>query len=239
MSEVMRIWDAGAEVYDQIYANNVPYHRSHQAIVDLLPKRERLRVLDLGSGTGLLAQRIVQSVPSSSVTCLDFSAEMIAQARQRLASFSSRIRLACADIAHWNDDDPFDAVVSCNALVYKELDLPAIYARYGGLLRRGGLFLNATVVLVEQDSLAEAVTADLAPEDAGRHSSAVNAFAKGAGAKISHLGEGSLVSLLSIDEHVALLQQAGLVAGCPWRFVNQAVVAGLRPQEGQLPAAGR
>jgi hypothetical protein len=58
----------------------------------------------------------------------------------------------------------------------------------------------------------------------------VNAFAKGAGAKLSHLGEGSLVSLLSIDDHIALLEQAGLVAGCPWRFLTQAVVAGSRPE---------
>jgi len=230
MSEVKRIWDAGAELYDEIYANNVLYHRAHEAMVDLLPRREPLRVLDLGAGTGLLAERVLQEVPSSSVTCLEFSAQMAAQARKRLARFSSRISLVCADMNDWSGDGSFDAVVSCNALVYKELDLPAIYSRYGGMLRRGGLLLNATVVLAEQDDLAERVATELAPEDAARYSSAVNAFTSGVGAKLSHLGQGSLVSLLSIDDHVALLERAGLVAGCPWRFLTQAVVAGLRAE---------
>ena len=90
-TRVKEIWEAGAALYDRIYAGNVPYHRSHEVIVDLLPKGHPVRVLDLGAGTGLLAERILDALPDGVVTCLDFSPAMIAEARRRLARFGHRI----------------------------------------------------------------------------------------------------------------------------------------------------
>jgi hypothetical protein len=33
-SKVKEIWEQGAGLYDRVYAGNVPYHRSHEVIVD-------------------------------------------------------------------------------------------------------------------------------------------------------------------------------------------------------------
>ena len=143
---------------------------------------------------------------------------------------SSRVELVCTDLSTWSDDHPFDAVVSCNALVYHEIDIPAVYARYGGMLRPGGLLLNSTVAFTGQDRVVEVVAPRLSPEDAEQHSSEVIDFVRGAGERISHLGKGSLVSLLPTADHIALMDRAGLIGGCPWRFLSQVIVAGARPR---------
>ena len=88
-TRVKEIWEQGAALYDRIYAGNAPYHRSHEVIVDLLPKSRPIRILDLGAGTGLLAERILTVLPHSAVTCLDFSPAMIEESRKRLSDFGS------------------------------------------------------------------------------------------------------------------------------------------------------
>lgn len=92
MSDIMEIWNKGASVYDQILQDVLPYQRSHEAIIDFLPKTEEISILDLGAGTGLLSERILGSIPTSFVTCLDFSAKMMDECKHRLASFGSRAR---------------------------------------------------------------------------------------------------------------------------------------------------
>jgi len=52
--------------------------------------RPRARVLELGSGPGLLAQRVLERCPDlESYTLMDFSEPMLAVSRERLAAFSA------------------------------------------------------------------------------------------------------------------------------------------------------
>jgi tRNA (cmo5U34)-methyltransferase len=138
MSRVKEIWEAGAHLYDEIYAYNISYHRPHAVIVDLLPKKEPMSILDLGAGTGVLAERILKNLPGSSVTCLDFSPSMIEQCRNRLAGFGGRVQLVCADLVTWNPPGLYGAIVTCNAVVYTGMDLRECYRKYASVLRSGG-----------------------------------------------------------------------------------------------------
>ena len=85
MSEVRDLWDEGAPFHDEIYANNVPYHRTHEVLVDFLPKARPIHLLNLGAGTGTLARRILERRPESSVTCIAFSSKMGAECERKLA----------------------------------------------------------------------------------------------------------------------------------------------------------
>lgn len=226
MSRVRDIWEQGAEIYDEIYANNLPYHRSHAVVVDLLPKTKAITVIDLGAGTGLLASRILDSIPSSSVTCLDFSSRMIRKARERLDRFGDRVHFVCADLAAWPASQPYDAVVACNALVYKGMDLRLSYTRCAGLLRPGGLLINSTVIETGEAQMLSALGANLRTPEHGEPSPQVREFAATAGKQISHFGEGSLAFAIPVEEHVELIAAAGLRASCPWHYMTQAVIVG-------------
>ena len=56
-------------------------------------------ILELGSGPGFLARRILESLPEVDYTALDFSSAMHALARQHLGSLATRARFVVADFA--------------------------------------------------------------------------------------------------------------------------------------------
>ena len=57
-----------------------------------------LKVLELGSGPGMLAEQILRRCLSVRVyTLLDFSEPMLAVSREQLAEFAARLRLVRAD----------------------------------------------------------------------------------------------------------------------------------------------
>jgi len=239
MSQVRDIWDQGAEIYDEIYANNLPYHRSHSVMVDFLPKAKPIAVIDLGAGTGLLASRILDRIPSSSVTCLDFSSRMIRKARERLDRFGDRVDFVCADLPAWSGAHCYDAVVTCNALVYRETDLLLSYRRCAGLLRSGGLLINSTVVETSEAPMLSALGANLRTPEDGEASPQVREFAATTGKPISHFGQDSLAFAVPIEQHVELIRAAGLEASCPWRYMTQAVIAGQKSDEERNTTIGQ
>lgn len=239
-TQVRQIWQQGAALYDRIYAGNVPYHRSHEVIVDLLPKDRPIRVLDLGAGTGSLAMRILDSLPDSFVTCLDFSTAMIAESTRKLGRFGQRADFVCADIAEWPAPSEYDAVVACNALVYRGMDLGLVYKRCAAQLSGGGLFINSTVVECPPVVELSAVMSNFRMPRAADMPPEAYEFARTVGREIAHFGEDSLAFVMSADMHLELMRKAGLNASCPWHYVTQAVLLGQKTQtDANQPPAGR
>lgn len=79
------------------------------------------RVLELGSGPGLLALRVLDHCPDvTHYTLLDFSAPMLGMSRQRLQSHAERVSLAQTDFRQPNwltqVTPPFDFVLSHQAV---------------------------------------------------------------------------------------------------------------------------
>ena len=149
MSRVKELWEEQAEFYNEMHLGDITYHASQAVILDLLPKNRASSVPDLGASTGQLAERILQTIPRSSVTCLDFTSKMIEQCRSRLAGFGDRVTLACDNLMTWDPPAKYDAVVSCNALIDQELDLWQCYQKYAAVLQPQGLWINSTVVEID------------------------------------------------------------------------------------------
>jgi len=80
----------------------------------------RARVLELGSGPGFLAQRVLRECPSlGAYTLLDFSAPMLALCRERLAEFPAASFVhASFKTEDWPQraGGPFDCVLSMQAV---------------------------------------------------------------------------------------------------------------------------
>ncbi|MBI2815419.1 MAG: class I SAM-dependent methyltransferase [Acidobacteria bacterium] len=107
---------------------------------------EELSVLELGSGPGFLAQRILEVLPHAVYTALDYSPAMHELARQRLGSLSGGVRFVETNfkLPDWNLGMPtFDAVISMQSVheVRHKSRVPSLYARVRKLLHKGGLFL--------------------------------------------------------------------------------------------------
>jgi ubiquinone/menaquinone biosynthesis C-methylase UbiE len=109
--------------------------------------REPESFLDLGTGEGVLLAAMLQAYPRARGVALDFSPHMLEQARHRLASFGSRVRVVEADLQDpaWRNSMPgtFDAVISGFAIHHLPHERKrALYREIYKLLSGGGVFLN-------------------------------------------------------------------------------------------------
>lgn len=128
-----------------------PYEAFYGTAVDVVlrrPPRVRVgRILDLGAGTGLLSALVAAAVPDAEVVLLDASADMLAQAPERLGHEWGRCRAVVGEFPRDLPAGPFDAVVSALAVHHlPDPDKRALFAAVHDLLVPGGVFVNAEQV---------------------------------------------------------------------------------------------
>ena len=70
------------------------------------------RVLDIGTGTGLIALIMAQRFGGSVVDAIDIDADACKQARQNVADspFATRIHVWQSDLQHFDSPQPYDAI---------------------------------------------------------------------------------------------------------------------------------
>ncbi|WP_399894642.1 class I SAM-dependent methyltransferase [Streptomyces sp. BBFR51] len=106
------------------------------------------RVLDLACGTGSISDRLLRRLPGATTVCVDIDPALLAIARGHFAG-DERVTFAEADLTDpdWTDRLPhasYDAVVTATALHWLDTDsLRRLYGTLAGVVREGGVFLNA------------------------------------------------------------------------------------------------
>ena len=122
-------------------------------------------VVDLGTGTGFLLDKLLRRFPNCRAIAIDGSAQMMASAKSRLGELAARVEFVVADFrqpeAFGLAADSADAVVSAYALHHLNLEEKArVAASCRTVLKRNGWFLNADLVAAEDDFL-ERLTQDM------------------------------------------------------------------------------
>jgi L-threonylcarbamoyladenylate synthase len=111
------------------------------------------RILELGTGTGETARRLLERHPQAELVGIDESARMLAAARARLPA--ERVSLHVARLQDQLPGGPFDLVAS--ALCVHHLCGPEkqdLFHRLRGVLEPGGRFVLGDVVTVEDPAMA-------------------------------------------------------------------------------------
>ncbi|HVW19303.1 MAG TPA: class I SAM-dependent methyltransferase [Solirubrobacteraceae bacterium] len=228
-NEASQAFGAYAADYDEPRRRLVPvFDAFYGAVLDALRALPapggRLRVLDLGAGTGLLTGMVAQTFPAAEIVALDGSAEMLALARERLGDRAEYVVADLRDPDAVPAHPSYDAVVSALAIHHLEdADKRSLYARVLDALEPGGVFANAEQVLGETP---EATAADL--EWHRRE-----AIARGT-------GDEEWAAALERFEHdrcataaaqLAWLRELGFAdVSCPFRMRRFAVLVGSRPR---------
>lgn len=137
---VRRSFDAQAHEYDR---HAVVQKRVLDRLLRLLPSGITFgRILDIGSGTGALLQKLAALYPESRLTGVDMAFGM-GVAAQGKTSVNSRIKYVTADAEHLPfDESSFDLVLSTSTFQWLERLEPA-FGELKRVLRPGGRFCFA------------------------------------------------------------------------------------------------
>jgi cyclopropane fatty-acyl-phospholipid synthase-like methyltransferase len=152
---------AAAEAYDVAAPVIHPYYTAVQdQILDHLPfdSQEPFEVVDLGGGSGRLAERVLERFAGARVTVADQSEPFLALAERRLARFGPRVAIVHSRLQDWparscvspRRDDRVseklvhvDAIISTSAIHHLEpSEKRDLYARCYEALAPGGVFIN-------------------------------------------------------------------------------------------------
>ncbi len=176
-------------------------------------------VLDLGAGTGALAEIILERCEISVVELVDVDAEMLARAQIRLKRFGQRVRLRRQS---FRDPIPDCCAAAASLALHHVPDMATkekLYGRIHDALAPGGVLVNADVTMPEEGSER---TADYAAWAAHLVSCGIperRAY--------QHFDEWSDEdTYFPLEHELAAMTRVGFDAKCVWRQIPSTVLVG-------------
>ena len=207
------------DAYDATIRQFIPgYEEMLRAAAHELAPVASGRVLDLGGGTGALAEAILE-VGGGAVELIDIDGEMLAQAKTRLARFGPRALFVEASF--------LEALPRCHgaaaSLALHHVptldDKRALYRQIHEALEPGGVFVNADATMPAEPTAAEATWRAWADHMVAQGIDERRAF--------EHFEEWSEEdTYFPLEDELAAMAAAGFEAECVWREAGIAVVVG-------------
>ena len=176
-------------------------------------------VLDLGAGTGALAEAMLEHEGVGAVEAIDVDAEMLDRARIRLKRFGARARFRkCSFDAPLPECDAVAASLALHHVPTMERKR-ALYERIFGALRPGGVFVNADVTMSAEPAARKQCYRIWAAHLVSRGIEERRAY--------EHFDEWAAEdTYFPLDEELAALREAGFHAECAWRDRPNTLLAG-------------
>lgn len=130
-----------------------------------VPCQLSARVLDAGTGTGLIALMMAQRYPDAQVTAIDIDGEAVAQARENVAAspFARRIDIAQTAVQDMTGEGLFSAIVCNPPFFIGSLRCPdgrRSIARHADTLPFGELMAASARLLTEGGEVSVVIPAD-------------------------------------------------------------------------------
>ncbi|MDR0913256.1 MAG: class I SAM-dependent methyltransferase [Methanobrevibacter sp.] len=146
LKNVEKRFEELADEYDQEFIKLIPkYIESIDALINSIPFEEnaKIRVLDLGCGTGVITKHIKEIYENSIVTCIDLSEKMIEIAKKNLKEYKN-IDYLVGNFLDYDFKKGYDLVVSSLAIhhLVSDEDKKRLYKNIYEILNNNGVFYN-------------------------------------------------------------------------------------------------
>jgi tRNA (cmo5U34)-methyltransferase len=226
----MGLWHSEevAARWDSSLGRGLPTRAEQQQILLALLDPDEIAdgvVLDLGVGSGLVAEAILDALPRAGVLGVDSSQAMLELARERLERFGPRARLLQHDLAQVDTIDVpagrYPAAFSVQTLHHlTDAEKERATAWVARRLAPGGLW-----VIVDRVAVPEALFADWAAT--WRR---LGADTPGTYAEYRHELEQGGDRPALLEDQLRWMIEAGLTAACLHAYGNRAVLVGRKPR---------
>lgn len=149
--KVKEVYNKRAKKYDAIL-EKMRYHKTLKSILHSIPLNlnKGARILDIGCGTGLVTEVLMERYPESVIVGFDYSEEMLKLYKERFSKINAIIGdfNSSSNFLEFPSHKPielekdyFDLIISTGAVSEygnKDTSIPFIYT----LLKSGGTFIN-------------------------------------------------------------------------------------------------
>lgn len=205
--------------YPSLMQRLIPFYDAQRDLMlGLIPlgRNAPLRLLDLGCGPGLMAERVLMEFPCAQVTLFDLTQEMIEACRSRLGE-TARISYRVGDFRNDDFGNNYDVVLASLSLHHATLsERPILSERLFRCLAHGGRLITTEVIVDESPTIRE--------QQYEMWQQFMNAQGENGGEWYrKHAAKDHPIE---ISEWTKTLAQAGFAsAGCFWRYLNFAIFA--------------
>lgn len=110
------------------------------AILAAVPFHSAMHLMDFGSGTGLLLERIAPHV--GKIMAVDVSSAMNSQLQAKQANLGCPIEIVEADLETADIEGQFDGIIS-SMTMHHIRDIEAMFAKFHGMVKEGGFIAIA------------------------------------------------------------------------------------------------
>ncbi|MDO8445301.1 MAG: class I SAM-dependent methyltransferase [Deltaproteobacteria bacterium] len=223
--------------YDEAIRRRIPLYREIQTLMTSLlpfPKKEYLRVLDLGCGTGETSISLLKEYPLARITGIDSSHDMLEAARKKVKHTTWRVDFLCQDIREvrsWESgvgsplfcEGGFDVIVSAFSLHFlNEDEKEEILRKCLALLKDGGMFIDSEAVLSPSEKVYN------------MYMDKWKDFMRSNGFSDEEIGSHILkflrdVKPMTVDNQLGLMRKTGFRdVECYFKYLNWAVFGGCK-----------
>jgi tRNA (cmo5U34)-methyltransferase len=152
------VFDRYAAQYDLSRKKLIPcFDDFYQTATAIIPfsKEQPIKVLDLGSGTGLMAGLTASLYPDSEIDLVDIAGKMLDEARKNLKDFQNKFNFIVSD---YSEDISFnrnyDLIISSLSIHHLSgKNKQKLFHKIFSHLKSGGIFINADQVLGETEEI--------------------------------------------------------------------------------------
>jgi tRNA (cmo5U34)-methyltransferase len=156
--EIEQYFDRHADRYDELVSTigfqlDDAYEYLAQYIDLNFPGTDRVRILELGTGTGQLTEQLLRNSSRVVITGVDASSQMLECASRNLKAYGDRVSLIHGEFPEVIPESEFECAVSAIAFSFYTIDFAALYRKIHKVLRPGGLFVYAVNVAQNSSSV--------------------------------------------------------------------------------------